>query len=194
MWYENRGFRARFIRVISLSSCCVLSLMAMAGGISEHMLTSLSILKWVDGRKRVWRQCRERHVLESSLSRWQSHGVGQDFSGCKDRMVFIEGNLNAQPYISKVLAIRLEWNSTLNDLQRFLREEWARIPQQTIWKLVYSSKNRVRECQQNNCSYTHCWTLLTFGTLFWKTPVGFRDADRISVLLLNEIFIYSNQE
>ena len=38
---------------------------------------------------------------------------------------------------------RLQGNSMIQDLRQFLREEWARIPQQTISKLLYSSKNRV---------------------------------------------------
>lgn len=53
----------------------------------------------------------------------------------------------------------LEQNSTLQDLRRFLREEWARIPHQTIRKLVYSSSNRVRECRRNNGGFTHYWLL-----------------------------------
>ena len=50
---------------------------------------------------------------------------------------------------------RLQGNSTLQDLRQFLSEEWARIPQQTISTLLYSSKNRVRECRQSKGSYTH---------------------------------------
>ena len=42
---------------------------------------------------------------------------------------------------------RLQGNSTLQDLRQFLREQWARIPQQTISKRLYSSKNRVHECR-----------------------------------------------
>ena len=57
--------------------------------------------------------------------------------------------------LGRAVSARLDQNSTLQDLRRFLREEWARIPQQTILRLVYSSKNRVRECRRNNCGYTH---------------------------------------
>ena len=67
--------------------------------------------------------------------------------------------------LGRAVSVRLEHNSTLQDLRRFLREDWAWILQHTIRKLVYSS---------NNGGYIHYWTLLTFETLFWKTSVGFR--------------------
>ena len=58
--------------------------------------------------------------------------------------------------LGKAVSARLDRNSTLQleDLRRFLREERARIPQQTIRKRVFSSKNRVRECRRNNGGYT----------------------------------------
>ena len=61
--------------------------------------------------------------------------------------------------LGRAVSARLDRKSTLQDLRRFLREEWARIPQQTIRKLVFSSKNRVRECRRNNDSHTHYWHL-----------------------------------
>ena len=57
--------------------------------------------------------------------------------------------------LGRVVHAHLQGNSTLQDLRQFLREEWARIPQQTISKLLYSSKNRVCECRQSNGGYTH---------------------------------------
>ncbi|MEW8545001.1 MAG: transposase [Candidatus Thiodiazotropha sp.] len=62
---------------------------------------------------------------------------------------------HAWDVLGRAVSARLDQNSTLQDLRRFLREEWARIPQQTIRRLVYSSKNRVRECRRNNGGYTH---------------------------------------
>ena len=56
--------------------------------------------------------------------------------------------------LQSAVSVRLERNSTLQDLRRFLREEWDRIPQQTTRKHEYSSKNRVCECQYNNVGYT----------------------------------------
>ena len=41
--------------------------------------------------------------------------------------------------LGRAVSVRLERNSTLQDLRRLPRKEWARI--QTIRKLVYSSKN-----------------------------------------------------
>lgn len=183
-------------------------------------------LKRVDGRKRVWRRRRERHVPATVIPTVAFQGGGvMVWAGisatAKTDLVFIEGNLNGQRYINEVLtphvlpflrqmpvadpifqddnarphrarivddflrtnnvnrmvwpaispdlsciehvwdvlgravSERLEQNSTLQDLRRFLREEWARIPHQTIRKLVYSSKNRVRECRRNNGGFTH---------------------------------------
>ena len=57
--------------------------------------------------------------------------------------------------LGTTISVHLEHNSTLQDLRWFLREEWAQIPQCTIWKLVYSSKNRVCECRHNNGGYIH---------------------------------------
>ena len=62
---------------------------------------------------------------------------------------------HAWDVLGRAVSARLDQNSTLQDLRRFLREEWARIPQQTILRLVYSSKNRVRECRRDNGGYTH---------------------------------------
>ena len=62
---------------------------------------------------------------------------------------------HAWDVLGRAVSARLDQNSTLQDLRRFLREEWARIPQQSILRLVYSSKNRVRECRRNNGGYTH---------------------------------------
>ena len=57
--------------------------------------------------------------------------------------------------LGRAVHARLQGSSTLQDLRSFLREEWARIPQQTISKLLYSSQNRVRECRQSTGGYTH---------------------------------------
>ena len=62
---------------------------------------------------------------------------------------------HAWDVLGRAVSARLDRNSTLQDLRRFLREEWARIPQQTIQKLVFSSKNRVREFRHNNGGYIH---------------------------------------
>ena len=200
-------------------------------------------LKRVDGRKRVWRRRRERHVPATVILTVAFQGGGvMVWAGisvtAKTDLVFIEGKPecttlhqrspyatrtpflrqlpvvntifhvdNARPHracivddllrmnnvnrmdwpamspdlscielvwdqLGRAVSVPLERNSTLQDLRRFPRKEWARI--QTIRKLVYSSKNRVRECRRNNGGYTHSWTFLTFGTLFLKTSVGFR--------------------
>ena len=39
---------------------------------------------------------------------------------------------HAWDVLGRAVSARLNQNSTLQDLRRFLREEWARIPQQTI--------------------------------------------------------------
>ena len=57
--------------------------------------------------------------------------------------------------LGRAVHVRLQENSTLQDLRQLLREKWARIPKQTIIKLLYSSKNRVCECRQSNGGYTH---------------------------------------
>ena len=156
-------------------------------------------LKRVDGRKRVWRRHRERHVpaTVNPTVTFQGGGV-MVWAGIstttKTDLVFIEGNLNASyinevftphmlPFLRKMpvanticqddnvrphrarivddflrtnnvnrmdlpamspdlsciehvwdvlgraVSVRLERNSTLQDLRQFLREEWARISQ-----------------------------------------------------------------
>ena len=69
--------------------------------------------------------------------------------------------------LGRAVHVRLQGNSTLLVLRQFLREEWARIPQQMISKLLYSSKNRVRECRQSNGGHTHYWHL---DNLFLDNP------------------------
>ena len=51
---------------------------------------------------------------------------------------------------------------------------------------MYSSKNRVHECQRNNDGYT-LLNIIDFGTPFWKTLSGFGDTDKILVILLNKM-------
>ena len=65
--------------------------------------------------------------------------------------------------LERAVPARLDRNSTLQDLRRFLRDEWARIPQQTIRKLVFSSKNKSPWMPANNGGYTHYWQ---FGQFF----------------------------
>ena len=50
---------------------------------------------------------------------------------------------------------RMTEHSTMADLRRFLREEWQRIPQATIRKLVFSTRKRLIECRDNRGGYTH---------------------------------------
>ena len=46
--------------------------------------------------------------------------------------------------LGRAESAQLDRNSSLQDIRQFLREEWTRIPQQTIRKLVFSSKNKVQ--------------------------------------------------
>ena len=50
---------------------------------------------------------------------------------------------------------RMTERSTMADLRRFLGEEWQRIPQATIRKLVFSTRERFIECRDNRGGYTH---------------------------------------
>ena len=50
---------------------------------------------------------------------------------------------------------RMTEHSTMADLRRFLGEEWQRIPQATIRKLVFSTRKRLIECRDNRGGYTH---------------------------------------
>lgn len=57
--------------------------------------------------------------------------------------------------LGRAVSSRLTQDSRLPDLQRYLVEEWRRIPQQTIRKLVYSTRSRLTECRDNRGGYTH---------------------------------------
>ena len=57
----------------------VLRLVAVLSEVSGWQETSLETTE----RKRE--TCSSYSNLDSSLSRWRSHGVGRDFSDCKDR-------------------------------------------------------------------------------------------------------------
>ena len=46
-------------------------------------------------------------------------------------------------------------NTRLEDLQRFLHQEWAAIPQRQIKRLVNSMRRRLNECCENLGGYTH---------------------------------------
>ena len=55
--------------------------------------------------------------------------------------------------LGRAVHVRLRGNCMLQDFRQFLREEQARVLQQTISKLLHLSKNR--ECRQTNGGYTH---------------------------------------
>ena len=64
-------------------------------------------LRRVDGRKRVWRRCKERHVPATVIPRVAYQGGVMVWAGisatAKTDLVFIDGNLNGQRYIDEVL-------------------------------------------------------------------------------------------
>ena len=65
-------------------------------------------LNRVDGRKRVWRRCRERHVPAMVIPTVAFQGGGVTVwagisATAKTDLVFIDGNLNGQRYINEVL-------------------------------------------------------------------------------------------
>ena len=57
--------------------------------------------------------------------------------------------------LGRAVQKRLTEHSTMADLRRFLGEEWRRIPQTTIRKLVFSARKRLIECRDNRGGYTH---------------------------------------
>ena len=69
---------------------------------------SMFYLRRVDGRKRVWRRRKERHVPATVIPRvaYQGGGVmvwAGSSATAKTDLVFIDGNLNGQRYIDEVL-------------------------------------------------------------------------------------------
>ena len=57
--------------------------------------------------------------------------------------------------LGRAVQKRMTEHSTMADLRHFLGEEWQRIPQATIWKLVFSTWKRLVECRDNRGGYTH---------------------------------------
>ena len=57
--------------------------------------------------------------------------------------------------LGRAVQKRMKEHSTMADLRRFLGEEWQRIPQATIRKLVFSTRKRLIECRDNRDGYTH---------------------------------------
>ena len=57
--------------------------------------------------------------------------------------------------LGRAVQKRMTEQSTMADLRRFLGEEWQRIPQATIRKLVFSSRKRLIKCRDNRGGYTH---------------------------------------
>ena len=51
--------------------------------------------------------------------------------------------------LGRAVQERMTEHSTIADLRRFLGEEWQRIPQATIRKLVFSTGKRLIECRDN---------------------------------------------
>ena len=57
--------------------------------------------------------------------------------------------------LGRAVQKRMPEHSTMADLRRVLGEEWQRIPQATIRKLVFSTRKRLIECRDNRGGYTH---------------------------------------
>ena len=57
--------------------------------------------------------------------------------------------------LGRAVQKRMTEHSTMADLRGFLGEEWQRIPQATIRKLVFSTLKRITECRDNRGSFTH---------------------------------------
>ena len=57
--------------------------------------------------------------------------------------------------LGRAVQKRMTEHSTMADLRRFLGEEWQRISQATIRKLVFSTRKRLIECRDNRDGYTH---------------------------------------
>ena len=57
--------------------------------------------------------------------------------------------------LGRAVSVRITEHSRLADLQRILVEEWRRIPQQTIRRLVNSTRSRLVECRDSRGGYTH---------------------------------------
>ena len=57
--------------------------------------------------------------------------------------------------LGRAVQKRMTEHSTMADLRRFLGEEWQRIPQATVRKLVFSTWKRLIECRDNRGGYTH---------------------------------------
>ena len=59
--------------------------------------------------------------------------------------------------LGRVVQARLNVNSTCADLRRFLVEEWDRLPQDNVQRLVHSMRRRCAACIAARGGPTHYW-------------------------------------
>ena len=73
--------------------------------------------------------------------------------------------------LGRTVQTRLNVDSTRADLRRFLLEEWDRLPQNNIQRLIHSMRRRCAECISAGGGPTHYWCTCTVAIQLMCSPV-----------------------
>ena len=84
----------------------------------------------------------------------QQHITRIDWPACSPDLNPIE---HVWDQLGKAVQARLNVNSTRADLRRFLVEEWDRLPQDNVQRLVHSIRRRYAACIAARGCPTHYW-------------------------------------
>ena len=84
----------------------------------------------------------------------QQHITRIDWPACSPDLNPIE---HVWDQLGRVVQARLNVNSTRADLRRFLVEEWDRLPQDNVQRLVHSMRRRCAACIAARGGPTHYW-------------------------------------
>ena len=139
-------------------------------GVTADRRTDLAVVPGILTGQRYIDEILRPHVVPF-LRPMGNNGIFQDDNARPHRARNVDGFLQANnvkrsewPAMSPDLSCiehvwdvlgRVVQKSTMADLRRFLGEEWQRIPQATIRKLVFSTRKRLIECRDNRGGYTH---------------------------------------
>ena len=84
----------------------------------------------------------------------QQHITRIDWPACSPDLNPIE---HVWDQLGRAVQARLNVNSTRSDLRRFLVEEWDRLPQDNVQRLVHSMRRRCAACIAARGGPTHYW-------------------------------------
>ena len=144
-------------------------------GVTADMRTDLVVVTGILTGQRYIDEILRPHVVPF-LHPMGNNGIFQDDNARPHQARIVDGFLQANnvrrlewPVMSPDLSCiehvwdvldravqsRMTEHSTMADLWRFLVEEWQRIPQAMIQKLVFSTRKRLIECRDSRGGCTH---------------------------------------